>query len=46
MDLMWIPVHNHWRLNERHYGALQGLNKVAMVDKFGCRTGSPVAPQL
>jgi 2,3-bisphosphoglycerate-dependent phosphoglycerate mutase len=23
MDLMWIPVHNHWRLNERHYGALQ-----------------------
>jgi 2,3-bisphosphoglycerate-dependent phosphoglycerate mutase len=35
MDLMWIPVHNHWRLNERHYGALQGLNKVAMVDKFG-----------
>jgi 2,3-bisphosphoglycerate-dependent phosphoglycerate mutase len=35
MDLMWIPVFNHWRLNERHYGALQGLNKVAMVDKFG-----------
>jgi 2,3-bisphosphoglycerate-dependent phosphoglycerate mutase len=32
---MWIPVYNHWRLNERHYGALQGLNKVAMVDKFG-----------
>lgn len=27
MDLMWIPVTNHWRLNERHYGALQGLNK-------------------
>ena len=35
MDLMWIPVHNSWRLNERHYGALQGLNKVAMVDRFG-----------
>lgn len=35
MDLMWIPVHNHWRLNERHYGALQGLNKVEMADKFG-----------
>jgi 2,3-bisphosphoglycerate-dependent phosphoglycerate mutase len=35
MDLMWIPIYNHWRLNERHYGALQGLNKVAMVDKFG-----------
>jgi 2,3-bisphosphoglycerate-dependent phosphoglycerate mutase len=27
MDLMWLPVHLHWRLNERHYGALQGLNK-------------------
>src|SRR6478672_3035162 len=27
MDLMWIPVHRSWRLNERHYGALQGLNK-------------------
>jgi len=35
MDLMWIPVYNSWRLNERHYGALQGLNKVAMVDRFG-----------
>ena len=35
MDLMWIPVYNSWRLNERHYGALQGLNKAAMVDKFG-----------
>lgn len=35
MDLCWIPVRNSWRLNERHYGALQGLNKVAMVDKFG-----------
>ena len=27
LDLMWIPVIRHWRLNERHYGALQGLNK-------------------
>src|SRR5262249_39995434 len=27
MDLMWLPVHRSWRLNERHYGALQGLNK-------------------
>ncbi len=35
MDLMWIPVYNSWRLNERHYGALQGLNKVAMVERFG-----------
>ena len=35
MDLMWIPVLNSWRLNERHYGALQGLNKVAMAERFG-----------
>jgi 2,3-bisphosphoglycerate-dependent phosphoglycerate mutase len=35
MDLMWIPVHNSWRLNERHYGALQGLNKAEMAAKFG-----------
>ncbi len=35
MDQMWIPVYNTWRFNERHYGALQGLNKLEMVDKFG-----------
>ena len=35
MNLMWIPVHNSWRLNERHYGALQGLNKVEMARRFG-----------
>jgi 2,3-bisphosphoglycerate-dependent phosphoglycerate mutase len=35
MDLMWIPVHRHWRLNERHYGALQGLNKAETAAKFG-----------
>ena len=35
MDLMWIPVTNHWRLNERHYGALQGSNKAEAVKKFG-----------
>jgi 2,3-bisphosphoglycerate-dependent phosphoglycerate mutase len=35
MDLMWIPVHRSWRLNERHYGALQGLNKAEMAEKFG-----------
>jgi len=35
MDLMWIPVHNSWRLNERHYGALQGLNKSETAEKFG-----------
>jgi len=35
MDLMWIPVHNSWRLNERHYGALQGLNKAQTAEKYG-----------
>lgn len=35
MDLMWIPVHLSWRLNERHYGALQGLNKSETAAKFG-----------
>jgi 2,3-bisphosphoglycerate-dependent phosphoglycerate mutase len=35
MDLMWIPVHNSWRLNERHYGALQGLNKAETAERFG-----------
>jgi 2,3-bisphosphoglycerate-dependent phosphoglycerate mutase len=35
MDLMWIPVHNSWRLNERHYGALQGLNKAETAARFG-----------
>jgi len=35
MDLMWIPVHRSWRLNERHYGALQGLNKAETAQKYG-----------
>ena len=35
MDLMWIPVHRTWRLNERHYGALQGLNNSETAAKFG-----------
>ena len=35
MDLMWIPVRNSWRLNERHYGALQGLNKSETAAKYG-----------
>lgn len=35
MDLMYIPVYNSWRLNERHYGALQGLNKAETAAKFG-----------
>jgi 2,3-bisphosphoglycerate-dependent phosphoglycerate mutase len=37
MDLMWISVHRDWRLNERHYGALQGLNKAETAKKFGER---------
>ncbi|HOM95574.1 MAG TPA: 2,3-diphosphoglycerate-dependent phosphoglycerate mutase [Methanofastidiosum sp.] len=35
MDLMWITIINSWRLNERHYGALQGLNKSEMAEKYG-----------
>jgi 2,3-bisphosphoglycerate-dependent phosphoglycerate mutase len=35
MDLMWIPVIRDWRLNERHYGALQGLNKAQTAEKYG-----------
>jgi len=35
MDLMWIPVHRSWRLNERHYGALQGLNKAETAQLHG-----------
>lgn len=35
MDQMWIPIHHTWRLNERHYGALQGLNKAETAAKYG-----------
>jgi len=35
MDLMWIPVQRCWRLNERHYGALQGLNKAETAERYG-----------
>jgi len=34
-DQMWLPVYRHWRLNERHYGELQGLNKVETAEKYG-----------
>jgi 2,3-bisphosphoglycerate-dependent phosphoglycerate mutase len=37
IDLMWIPVNRSWRLNERHYGALQGLNKAETAEKHGER---------
>lgn len=35
LDLQWIPVHKSWRLNERHYGDLQGLNKIELAEKAG-----------
>jgi 2,3-bisphosphoglycerate-dependent phosphoglycerate mutase len=35
MDLLWLPVEKDWRLNERHYGALQGLNKAETAAKYG-----------
>ena len=35
MDMAWLPVQRHWRLNERHYGALQGLDKLATTEKYG-----------
>ena len=35
MDLLWIPVTRAWQLNERHYGALQGLNKTETASKYG-----------
>ncbi|MBP3195229.1 MAG: 2,3-diphosphoglycerate-dependent phosphoglycerate mutase [Cardiobacteriaceae bacterium] len=35
MDLDWIPVEKHWRLNEKHYGSLQGLNKAETAEKYG-----------
>ncbi|WP_333843829.1 2,3-bisphosphoglycerate-dependent phosphoglycerate mutase, partial [Pelomicrobium sp.] len=35
MDLMWLPTHHSWRLNERHYGALQGLHKAETAARYG-----------
>jgi 2,3-bisphosphoglycerate-dependent phosphoglycerate mutase len=35
MDLMWIPVVHSWRLNERHYGAVEALNKAETAEEFG-----------
>ena len=35
LDAMWLPVQRHWRLNERHYGALQGLNKAETAQQYG-----------
>ena len=46
MDMMWIPVHNSWRLNERHYGGLQGLNKAETAAKHGEEQVLHLAAQL
>lgn len=52
MDQDWIPVKKSWRLNEKHYGELQGLNKAETAAKFGdeqvyqWRRGFDVAPRL
>lgn len=35
MDQMWVPIHHTWRLNERHYGSLQGLNKAETAEEYG-----------
>ncbi len=35
MDLLWIPVHKSWRLNERHYGKLQGMKKTQAIEQYG-----------
>ena len=46
MDLMWIPVYRTWRLNERHYGALQGLNKSEIAAKHGDdQSNAHIAPR-
>ncbi len=37
IDHVWIPIHNCWKLNERHYGHLTGLNKIEMEKKFGAK---------
>ena len=50
MDLMYIPVHTSWRLNEKHYGMLTGLNKAETAEKYGdeqvllWRRGYAIAP--
>jgi 2,3-bisphosphoglycerate-dependent phosphoglycerate mutase len=46
MDMMWLPVKHDWRLNERHYGALQGLDKGETAAKYGDAAGAGLAPQL
>ena len=46
MDQMWVPVERSWRLNERHYGALQGLDKAETAAHHGGGAGQDLAPEL
>ena len=46
MDRMWLPVVHSWRLNERHYGALQGLNKAETAAHFGEQQVHALAARL
>ncbi len=46
MDRTWLPVTNDWRLNERHYGALQGLDKAETTTQVRRRAGARLAAQL
>ena len=46
LDLLWLPVERNWRLNERHYGALQGLNKAQTVERHGEAQVQDLATQL
>ena len=46
LDQMWLPVVGSWRLNERHYGALQGLNKAETAEQARRGAGEDLAPQL
>jgi len=46
MDISDVPIMYNWRLNERHYGALQGLNKAETAEKIRRETGACLAPQL
>ena len=46
LDQLWLPVERSWRLNERHYGALQGLNKAETAAKHGEDAGEDLAPRV
>ena len=45
-DRVWVPEVHHWRLNERHYGALQGLNKAETAKKYGGGAGAYLAKEF